>query len=178
MAHSKGKILTKVHAGSCLLLALLGVAICEPLQAANDQVHVIDADELTQWWQLAPGYGRPHPPAPDPSQPTPTGCMAVAFEIHADGSVSNERVWRTTLTNALADKQLERGVMKAVHQLRYVPASANKDGAPVYTYLMFTFEVMLQGSELSDAKLAEAKCAMTDFPQEVQAMTQAAAKGN
>src|SRR6185437_8457535 len=182
MAHSEGEMMSNANAGRCLLVALFVVLISGPLHAADDQVHVVPASELDQWWQLAPGYGPPQSPAPDPSQPIPTGCMVIAFEIHSDGSVSNERVWRTTLTNSLQDERVKRGVLRAMHQSRFVPVPANQNESPVYTYKVFTYDWIRQGSDDREAERVSretaSKCDIPDFPQQVQAMVQAAAKGN
>jgi len=105
--------------------------------------------------------------------------MAVAFEIQSDGSVSNERVWRTTLATSLESKRLERGVLLAMHQSHFVPAPANKNNNPVYTYKIFTYGWIPWGSDDHEIQRRgredEAKCEMKDFPQQVQAMISAAA---
>ncbi|MBS0432344.1 MAG: hypothetical protein JSS21_08090, partial [Proteobacteria bacterium] len=124
-----------------LLLMIFAIAACKPLQAADDQVRVVPASELGQWWQVVPGHD-PQPPHLDMAQPLETGCIAVAFEIQGDGSVSNERVWRTTLTDSLAGKRLERGALQAMHQSRFLPAPANKNNSAVYTYYVFTFTLI------------------------------------
>lgn len=108
--------------------------------------------------------------------------MAVAFEIHSDGSVSNERVWRTTLTNALSDQQLKHYVLRDLHRWHFVPAPANQSESPVYTFNLFVYGAVYSGDDSDDQRTARegaAKCDIPDFPQQVQAMAQAAAaKGN
>lgn len=174
-----------------LLVPILAFAMCEPLQAADDQVHVIPASELNQWWQSAPG-GNPEPQYPPL---VVDGCVAVAFEIHSDGSVSNQRVWRSAWTDSNDGRQFEQAVLKILPHWRFVPASTNTDHSAVYTYQVFTHTASLLSEPMPGAppmptasdrrraishqEQAEAPCKVSDFPQQVQAMINAgtAAKG-
>ena len=182
--------MSTANARPYLLMMLFAVVICEPLQAADDQVHVISASELDQWWQAAAG-GNPEPTYPPLIV---EGCVAVAFEIHGDGSVSNQRVWRSAWTDATLGRQVEQAALQAVPHWRFVPAPANESHDAVYTYHIFTntlsrIDPMPGTSPMptaSDRHRAErrsdeneAKCEMTDFPQQVEAMINAgtAAKG-
>ena len=172
------------NARSYLSVILFAVAICEPLQAADDAVRVVPESDLKSWWQAGESLTPPRYPI-DALKSGAEGCVAVAFEIHSDGSVSNERVWRKQLSAGTdsALKLLEQSALLAVHQWNYVPAPTNAVRSPVYTYAVITFTLTegYRSPERAKIKDAEfkAKCEMPDFPQQVQAMINAgtAAKG-
>ncbi|HJU25594.1 MAG TPA: TonB family protein [Rhodanobacteraceae bacterium] len=176
-----------------LLMILFAVAVDKPLHAADDQVHVVPASELEQWWHVEPRKD-PEPPYPiEAAQTGEAGCIAVAFEVHGDGNVSNERAWRSTLTDSPAGKLLIQGALQAMHQWRFVPAPANAGHDAVYTYHVFTYGLTrldpMPGTNpipnASDRRRADredyenkAQCEISDFPQQVQAIISAApAKG-
>ena len=164
---------------TCLaFLATLGA--CLSAHAADGQVHVVPDSQLQQWWQAAPG--QENPPPQFPPNPDQEGCVAVAFMIHSDGTVSNERVWRSVWSDFQSKNQYNNYYLRVVHQRRFTPAATNEAHDPVYTYLVFTWTTslvpfgtpkpnhtdQLRVRQHEDA--VKAKCEMTDFPQQVQAM--------
>lgn len=168
-------------ARSFLLAALVATA-CNPLHAADSQIHVVPESELKQWWQAPSPNTNPPPQYPiEAIKSGIEGCMAVAFEIHSDGSVSNERLWRDETPRFHLTKVWEQATLLAVHQWHFEPAATNTNRDSVYTYTVVTYT--LSNSE----KLAKydkerndknkAKCEMTDFPQQVQAMINSAQAG-
>jgi TonB family protein len=167
---------------SGLLIAIFASTIIGSSWAADDDVRVVPESELKLWWQSDPSSS--NLPAVYPVEAlrnTVESCVAVAFEIHSDGTVSNERVWNSNLTDPTVGKQLRQSALLTAHQWRYVPAPANTGRTPVYTYLVITF--ILKGGYRGSGSAREAKlksqCEMSDFPQQVQAMINAgtAAKG-
>ncbi|HWG10755.1 MAG TPA: hypothetical protein VN693_04575 [Rhodanobacteraceae bacterium] len=169
---------------STVLAAIAVFLFSNQLQAANEQVRVVPASELEQWWKVVPG----HDPelSIDIAQAGVEGCVAVAFEIHGDGRVSNERVWRRALTNIPESKQFEQFALQTMHQRHFIPAPTNTNHDAVYTYQVFTNTLSLLADPMpgappmptaSDRHRAErqgeqdeAPCKMSDFPQQVQAM--------
>ena len=132
----------KVNISLYLSMTVLAMAVCDPLRAADEQVRVVPASELGQWWQAVPGHPNLLPQYPvDALQEGVTGCVAVAFEIHGDGSVSNERIWNSALTHAHSSKQLEQAILQTVHQWRFDPTTTNMGHDPVYTYQTLTFTI-------------------------------------
>lgn len=183
MAHAKGEKMSRPNALWCLLAALFVVLISKPLHAADDQVNVVPASELKLWWQVDSASPNSSPPYPvEALRDGGEGCVAVAFEIHSDGSVSNERVWHSGLTGANSIKELEQAALLTVHQWRFAPAATNASHASVYTYQTITFTLVgsdkWTGQDQQHHDELEAKCNVPDFPQQVQAMAQAAAKTN
>lgn len=157
----------KADARTYWLITLLATVVCTPLQAADDQVRVVPDSQLKQWWQAPPGHPNAPPQYPiDAVKEGVEGCVAVAFEIHADGSVSNERVWHSVLTNVYSKKEVEQASLMAVHNWRFVPSPANTERVPVYTYNVATFTL---DNAPRESKF-RANCEMSDFPQQVQAM--------
>ena len=107
--------------------------------------------------------------------------MAVAFEIHSDGSVSNERLWRDETLRFHKTKAWEQATLLAVHQWHFEPAPTNASRDPVYTYTTVTF-TLSNGSKWTQSDKErddknKAKCEMVDFPQQVQAMINSAQAG-
>ena len=174
--------MSKVNISLYLSMTVLVVAVCNPLRAADDQVRVVPDSELNQWWQAVPG-GNPEPQFPPLAV---SGCIAVAFEIHEDGSVSNERVWQRAWTDANLGSQLEQAALGVLPHWRFIPAPANTNHDAVYTYQVFTNTLSLIADPMPGAppmptasdrhrverqqEQAEAPCKMSDFPQQVQAM--------
>ena len=152
-----------------VLLAVLALTIFRSSFAAGDDVHVISESDMKSWWLPAHSNSAPQYPI-DALKSGAEGCVAVAFEIHSDGSVSNERVWHSDLTNVWASKQIEQSALLAAHQWQFVPASTNTGRIPVYTYIVHTFTI--DNSRDADHR---SKCEMSDFPQQVQSMINAAA---
>ena len=167
---------------SMMPLAMCGLIFCGASLAADDQVHIIPESDLKQWWLPLPGSHNPPSQYPiDAIKDGGEGCVAVAFEIHDDGSVSNERVWRSALNDANASVELKQAALLGVHQWRFVPAPANTEHAPVYTYQVVTFTLSNSpvSTENDKKRMNEikAKCEMTDFPQQVQATINSAQTG-
>ena len=179
--------MSKVNISLYLSMTVLVMAVCNPLRAADEQVHVIPDSELNQWWQAPPG-GNSGPQLPPLAL---DGCIAVAFEIHEDGSVSNERVWHRAWTDTNQGKQFEQAVLQVLPHWHFVPAPANAGHNAVYTYQVFAITMSMISNSMtgtppmptaSDRRRAErqddqnkAQCEMSDFPQQVQNMINAAA---
>lgn len=171
---------------ACLaFLATLGA--CLSAHAADGQVRVVPDSQLQQWWHLAQSEDPPLPSfSPDH---LPEGCVAIAFMIHSDGTVSNERVWRSVWSDFQSKNQYNNYYLRVVHQRRFTPAATNEAHDPVYTYQVFTWTSslvpfgtpkpnhsdQLRVRQHEDA--VKAKCEMTDFPQQVQAMINTAQAG-
>lgn len=181
--------MTSANARSFLLVVLVAV-VCNPLHAADNQVHVVPDSQLGQWWLATPGHE--NAPPQYPPNPDQEGCVAVAFMIHRDGTVSNERAWHNAWSNTQSGKQYDQLALRAVHQWHFVPAATNATRDPVYTYQIFTYTLTMISSmpgvtpmpNHSDRLRAQqhedtikAKCEMTDFPQQVQAMINSAQTG-
>jgi TonB family protein len=164
------------------LLAALVAAICNPLHAADSQIRVVPESGLNEWWQApSPNHNLPPQYPIDAIKSGVEGCMAVAFEIQRDGSVSNERLWSNKTPKFRETKAWEQATLLAVHQWRYVPAPANTSRDPVYTYAVVTF-TLSNGEKWTEYdkernESNKAKCEMTDFPQQVQAMINSAQAG-
>lgn len=170
---------TKVHA--CVGMALVAMMVCTPLRGADDQVRVVPESQIKDWWLPPPEH--PNAPSPYPVAALKSGiegCMAVAFEIRSDGSVSSERLWQDKTPRFGGTKAWERATLLAVHQWRFVPAPANAARAPVYTYavLAFTLSNTERQTEQEQKRQAQfqAECEMPDFPQQVQSMIQSQPK--
>ena len=108
----------------------------------------------------------------------------MAFEVHGDGSVSNERAWRSALTGGNSSKELQQIALLGVHRWRFVPAATNASHASVYTYQIVTFTLTGSSPKWTEYDQQrhdelEAKCNVPDFAQQVQTMMNAAsgAKG-
>ncbi|HWG10757.1 MAG TPA: energy transducer TonB [Rhodanobacteraceae bacterium] len=190
--------MSRLNISLCLSITVLVMAVCDPLRAADDQVRVVQASALGQWWQAVPGHPNPLPQYPvDALQEGVTGCVAVAFEIHGDGSVSNERIWNSALTHAHSSKQLEQAILQTVHQWRFDPTTTNMGHDPVYTYQTLTFtitepspshwtvNIFINKPTTVDNRRIEpqtdelqAKCEMPDFAQQVQATINAGAQAH
>lgn len=170
--------------------SLVALTMCMSAQAADGQVHVVPDSQLQQWWQVAPGQKNAQPQYPP--NPGQEGCVTVAFMIHSDGTVSNERAWHSEWSDAKSSKQYNQLALQAVHQWHFAPTAANTTRDPVYTYRVFTLTLSLMHSmpgvtsmpNHSDRVRAQqrentinAKCEMTDFPQQVQAMINSAQAG-
>lgn len=161
------------------LLVVLVAAACNPLHAADNQVRVVPESQLDQWWQAAPTNHNSLPQYPvEALKSGVEGCMAVAFEIQSDGSVSNERLWSDKTPKFRETKAWEQATLLAVHQWHFEPAPANANRDRVYTYAVVTFtlsngEKWTKYDKERDAN-NKAKCEMTDFPQQVQAMIDSA----
>lgn len=172
--------MTSVNARTLLLVVLLA-AVCNPLQAADTQIHVVPEAQSQQWWQPSVNH---NPPPQYPIEAIKSGlegCMAVAFEIHGDGSVSNERLWRDETPRFHETRAWEQATLLAVHQWHFEPAPTNTNRDPVYTYAVVTF-TLSDGEKWTkyDKQRNEknkAKCEMTDFPQQVQTMINSAQAG-
>jgi len=163
-------------------LAICALGVCGSLFAAGDQVRIIPAEELKLWWQSDPAS--PHSPLPYPTEALKEGiegCLAVAFEIHTNGGVSNERIWRDTLPQFGsspffdARKALGQAALLAVHRWHFIPAPANKAHDSVYTYQIVTFTLTGSSPKWTDRDQhrhdeLEAKCKVPDFTREVEAM--------
>jgi len=169
------------HARSFLLAALV-VTACNPLRAADSQIHVVPESDLKEWWQSpSPNHNAPPQYPIEALKSGVEGCMAVAFEIQTDGSVSNERLWRDETPRFHETKAWEQATLLAVHQWHFEPAPANTNRDPVYTYAVVTFTLSngdkwtKYDKERDDNN--KAKCEMTDFPQQVQAMINSAQAG-
>lgn len=80
--------------------------------------------------------------------------------------------------------------LRVMHQRRFTPAAINEAHDPMYTYQVFTWALslvpfgvtpkpnhsdQLRARQYEDA--IRAKCEMTDFPQQVQAMVDSAQAG-
>lgn len=170
-----------ISANARLFLLVLVAAVCNPLQAADNQIHVIPEAQLQQWWQPSANHNPPPQYPIEAIKSGVEGCMAVAFEIHSDGSVSNERLWRDKTPRFHETKAWEQATLLAVHQWHFEPAPANANRDPVYTYTTITF-TLSNGSKWTkydkerDNK-NKTKCEMADFPQQVQAMINSAQAG-
>jgi len=172
--------MSKANLWLCLPMTVLAMVVCSPLHAADEQVHVVDGSELDHWWQIDPGH---NPRFESPLHlATDEGCIVVAFEIHGDGNVSNQRVLRSVWTDAQTGRQVERALLRYVPLRRFVATVANAGHDPVYTYQVFTFTASLIPQSGADAQLEkqqlnelQSKCEIPDFPQQVQAMINAAA---
>jgi TonB family protein len=161
----------KADARTFWLIALLAAVVCGPLHAADNQVRVIPDSQLKQWWQATHANHNAIPQYPiDAIREGVEGCMTVAFEIQGDGSVSNERIWRDETPKFHETKAWEQATLLTIHQWHFVPAPANKERAPVYTYQVVTFTMGGDADNPSRDSEIKAKCEMTDFPQQVQAM--------
>ncbi|HEY3521471.1 MAG TPA: TonB family protein [Rhodanobacteraceae bacterium] len=149
------------------------------LQGADEQVRVVPESELASWWQSDPASRNTSALYPvEAIKGGVEGCVAVAFEIHSDGTTSNERVWRSVWPHELANKQIKQSALWAVHSWRFIPAPQNVSRTPVYTYLVETFTLTEGTRSPEQTKIIaefKSKCEMSDFPQQVQAMTNAAA---
>lgn len=169
---------------ACLVLwATLGA--CMSAHAADGQVHVVPDSQLQQWWHLAQSENPSFPSFS--SDHLQEGCVAIAFMIHSDGTVSNERVWRSAWSDLMSRNQYNKFFLRVMHQRRFTPAATNTTHDPVYTYQVFTWTVSLvpfgvtpkpNHSDQLRAQQHEgaikAKCEMMDFQQQVQAMTNSA----
>lgn len=156
-------------------LLVAGLAIGAPGWARAPMVHIIPGSELDQWWQ--PDRASPNvPPAPTRAMLRAglEGCVAVAFQVDGDGSVSHERIWKTTFPDSRERKGLEAAVLDAVHRWHFIPAAGNAARDEVYTTLPITFTVGDDTADTDAAKAATQKlgapCNIPDFPQQVQAM--------
>lgn len=166
------------NAQSILWTVFLAMLVCAPVQAADTQVHVIPDSQLNQWWQTPSGYTNALPRYPiDALRKGVAGCVTAAFRINADGSVSNERIWKSHLNVALANNPFSTSILAALQKWHFAPAATNDSHDPVYTYHVFTF-TLLRLPEASRPPKTDtrtqvgkfrAKCEMTDFPQQVQA---------
>lgn len=161
--------MSKANAWLYLPMTILVMAVCSPLRAADDQVRVVPASELEQWWQVAPGHELNLGPQRDLQ-----GCVAVAFEIHGDGTVSNERIWNPSSVPIWTLWSVTNNALQLARQWRFVPAPTNKTHAAIYTYASVTYTL---GNGFSRAQLDEfksdkfrLKCEVPDFVQQVQAM--------
>ena len=116
--------------------------------------------------------------------------MAIAFLIHSDGTVSNERVWRSVWSAFESKNQYNNFFLRVMHQRRFTPAATNEAHDPVYTYQVFTWTLSLvpfgvtpkpnsadQLRAQQHEDTIKAKCEITDFPQQVQAMINSAQAG-
>lgn len=160
-----------------VLVAIALLAFCFQARAADDQVQVVSESALGSFWLPDPARPKSPPQYPiDALKSGAEGCVAIALEIHGDGSVSNVRVWRSNLTNVSPAKEIERSAMLDVAQWHFVPAPGNKGRTPVYTYQIMTFTIGGTGDSRRE-KEVWAKCEMTDFPQQVQAMINSAQAG-
>jgi TonB family protein len=164
------------------LLAALVSAACNPLHAADSQIHVVPESALKEWWQPpSPNHNTPPQYPIEAIKSGVEGCMAVAFEIQSDGSISNERLWRDETPRFRETKAWEQAALLAVHHWHFEPAPANVNRDPVYTYTTFTFTLSngtkwtKYDKERDDKN--KAKCEMKDFPQQVQAMVNSAQAG-
>lgn len=166
-------------------VALCGMLVAGPLCAAGDQVQVIPDSQFSQWWQDPPGSVNREPELPiEVARAGVEGCVAVAFEVRSDGSVSNERIWKSALTESSVTKPFEQIILRGVHQWRFVPAASNGARVPVYTFRVLSYSIILipamtvvdipthaeRERENRKDETLRAKCEMTDFPQQVQAM--------
>ena len=172
---------------ACLaFLATLGACLCA--HAADGQVRVVPDSQLQQWWHLAQSEN-PYLPSFSPDH-LQEGCVAIAFMIHSDGTVSNERVWRSVWSDFESRNQYNHFFLRVMHQRRFTPAAANEAHDPVYTYQVFAWTSSLaqfggtpkpNHSDQLRARQHEdtikAKCEMTGFPQQVQAMINSAQAG-
>lgn len=152
-----------------VLFAIAMLAFCSHTLAADDQVQVVSESDLKSFW--LPSHDNPPPQYPiDAIKAGAQGCVAVALEIHSDGSVSNVRVWHSDLTNVSARKEIEQSAMLSAIQSHFVPAPGNKEHTPVYTYQIVTFTLGNNAGNQRRGNEVKSKCEMTDFPQQVQAM--------
>ena len=180
---------------SSMLIGLCAFMVAGLVHANGNQVRVVSEADLGQWWVPPPGHPNS---APDVSALMEAGqfnqgCLAVAFEIHADGSVSNERIWLSALANNDAEA-LKQTVLRGVHKWRFVPAPGNTGHDTVYTYQVLTYTMTMIANSMAldiparttkaderraneQDKELHAKCEMTDFPQQVQAMIDSAQTG-
>ena len=161
-------------------LIVFTLLVCGLSQATDDHVRVVPESSLSLWWQPDPVTPNQAPKYPlEALQANVEGCVVVAFEIHGDGSVSNERLWRSVFTNVRSDKRIEQASLLALHQWRFIPAVANKGRSSVYTYHIFTYVVSgpqwTANDERRDREL-KSKCEISDFAQQVQNMTDAASR--
>lgn len=166
----------KIRSG--VLMLVLAMAFCGSLYAADDVVHVIPNSDLEHWWVPPPGHPNPPPQYPlDALKAGVEGCVAVAFEIQSDGSVSNVRVWHSDLTNLYPRKEVEQAALIATTRWHFVPAPANTTRAPVYTYEISTFTLsnspLSTKSDQQHQKEVKAKCEVPDFAQQVKQMISA-----
>jgi len=164
------------------LLIVLVATVGDPLHAADVQIHVVPESGLKQWWQTpSPNHNAPPQYPMDAIKSGVEGCMAVAFEIQSDGSVSNERLWSDKTPKFRETKAWEQATLLAVHQWHFEPAPDNTSHDPVYTYAVVTFTLTNDekwtryDKQRNDKN--KAKCEMTDFPQQVQAMINSAQAG-
>lgn len=162
----------------CVLAAIAMPAFCVQAQAADNQVQVVSETDLKSFWLQDTAHPNPPPQYPIGAiRSGAEGCVAVALEIHGDGNVSNVRVWHSDLTNVYPRKEVERSAMLAATQWHFVPAPGNKERTPVYTYVVVTFTLGNGVRDQHRENEVKAKCKMTDFPQQVQAMINSAQAG-
>lgn len=146
-----------------------------PTFAADEQVRVVPAKEFATWWQEDPAARNPPPAYFEKAlRVAAEGCMAVAFLVHSNGSISNERVWLDTIPTFSWREDMEQSVLQAVRRWRFIPASKNKARTPVYSYTTFAFTL---SDDSLRARNIRAKCRVPDFPQQVQAMINSAQTG-
>lgn len=172
---------------ACLAF-VTALGVCLSAHAADGQVHVVPDSQLQQWWQAVPGQEDPQPQFPPNHDQE--GCTAIAFMIHSDGTVSNERVWHSAWSDLMSKNQYNQLFLRVMHQRRFRPAATNITHDPVYTYQVFTLTLSLvpwgvtpkpshsdQLRAQQHENTIKAKCEITDFPQQVQAMINSSQAG-
>lgn len=156
-------------------VAICALIIFHPCFAADEQVRVVPAQEFATWWEDDPAAQNPAPTYFEKAlRVAVEGCMAVAFLVHSDGSVSNERVWRDTIPAFSWRKDMEQSVLQTVRRWRFIPTSKNETRTPVYSYITFAFTL---SDDSLRARSIRSRCRMSDFPQQVQTMINSAQAG-
>ncbi|HJU07157.1 MAG TPA: hypothetical protein VJ727_01580 [Rhodanobacteraceae bacterium] len=165
-------MLKRLFAAAALILAI-SAAHSGNEQSADENFRVLPTDEAATLWQMDEAHKQAPHFVRDVIKAHAEGCVAVAYEIHADGSVSNARVlkdsWSKLSPEVIADQ--ERAVTDAALKWQFIPADANKDRIPVYTYKVVSFITgdnrYTVGMKAYRQKL-KSQCEMPDFVQRVQ----------
>lgn len=131
--------------------------------------HIVTQEHLGDWWKTDRLRDRPPSYPPSALRSEVGGCVAIAFAIHSDGSVTPLRLLRTVAPGAdrAVRKALEQAAVASMADWRYLPATANTSRSPVLTYAPFGFAI--EGSHPTSSNW-EKKCELPDFVQTMEQM--------
>ncbi|HEX5961191.1 MAG TPA: energy transducer TonB [Rhodanobacteraceae bacterium] len=142
--------------------------------APAETFRIIPENQTEQWWVAdsknpAPRYPR------EAARYGMEGCIAIAFAIHADGSVTPVELLKSawTVRKPGMSAEFSRRLIHSVAQWRFTPAPQNVSRAPLLTYTVTTFTLFPLGEPSASAQKTmtarmQAKCAVSNFAQDMQ----------